>query len=602
MRRRPAALRAVLGLAVRTAPAALLGCLLSAAAVAVVPVAAAWLMRTVLDALTAPATPGAGLLLPVAGLVATGVGAAVLPHVEQLVRGELARRIAVEAQDRLYAAVNSWVGLARFEDPARLDRLRLAQSCGQEAPPQIVLGAVGLLRTALTTAGFVATLAAIGPVLALLVLLASVPVLATEFRLSRAWVGTALRITPYERREMFYGQLLGDVQAAKELRLFGLGSHFRARMRADRAVVDAANRRTEQRAALLQGAPALVSAAVSAAGLVWAVRAAARGELTVGDVSVFVAAVAAVQGGIGTAAALAALAQQKLALFGQYLDVLAEPVDLPALAPVRPAPPLRQGLELRDVWFRYSDRHDWVLRGVSLTLPAGRSLALVGDNGAGKSTLVKLLLRYYDPTRGTVLWDGTDIRHFEPEELRERISAVFQDFMRYDLTAAENIALGDVRAADPDRVRRAAAEAGADGLLASLPQGGDTMLGRAFLQDPDHPEEGVELSGGQWQRVALARAMMRRSPDLLILDEPTAGLDPAAEYEVQELLRRHRHGRTSLMISHRLGTAREADLIAVLREGTVTEHGTHEELIAADGTYAGLFHRQAEGYTAGSTR
>ncbi|MEV6208886.1 ABC transporter ATP-binding protein [Kitasatospora sp. NPDC051914] len=595
MRRHLAALGAVLRLAVRTAPAALLGCLLTAAAVAALPVAVAWLMKTVLDGLAAPHPTS--LLLPVAGLTVAGTAAAVLPHVEQLMRGELSRRIAVEAQDRLYAAVNSSVGLGRFEDPALLDRLRLAQQCGQEAPPQIVMGAVGVLRTALTTAGFIASLAAISPPLALLVLLASAPALATEFRLSRAWVGTALRITPYERREMFYGQLLGDVQAAKELRLFGLGTHFRTRMRADRAVVDTANRRMEQRAALLQGAPALVSAAVAAAGLVWAVRAAARGELSVGDVSVFVAAVAAVQGGIGTAAALAALAQQKLALFGRYLDVLADPVDLPTLEPARQAPPLQHGIELRDVWFRYSDQHDWVLRGVDLTIPAGRSLALVGDNGAGKSTLVKLLLRFYDPTRGTVLWDGTDIRHFDPDELRARISAVFQDFMRYDLTAAENIALGDISATGPGPVRQAAAEAGADRLLQALPHGYDTMLSRSFLQDPDNPEEGVELSGGQWQRVALARAMMRRQPDLLILDEPTAGLDPAAEHEVQQLLRRHRHGRTGLLISHRLGTAREADLIAVLRNGTVAEHGTHAELIAADGRYATLFRQQAEGYT-----
>ncbi|MFF4831363.1 ABC transporter ATP-binding protein [Streptomyces sp. NPDC001315] len=591
-RPRLTALRTVLALALRAAPVPLVGIVLAALLTAGLPVAAVWLTRDVLD-LLASARHGSvpEVAGPAAGLAGVGVAAAVLPHVERLLCGELARAVGLSAQDRLYARVNGFAGLARFEDPAELDRLRLAEQCGQDTPVQIVSAAVALAQAGVTVCGFVASLWLINPWLAAVVLLGALPALAAELRLARAWSRATLHTTPLERRESFYAHLLGSVQAAKEIRLFGIGGHLRRRMRRDREAINATRRRMELRTAAAQGLPAAVSAGIAAAGLVWAVRAAARGELTVGDLAVLTSAIAAVQGGLTGIAASAAVAHQHLLLFEHYLDVTTAMPDLPVPQPPLPARPLSRGIELRDVWFRYSEQHDWVLRGVSLTIPCGRTLALVGDNGAGKSTLVKLLCRFYDPTRGSVLWDGTDIRRLDPQELRRRIGAVFQDFMRYDMTAAENIALGQLDRAG--EVRRAAEAAGVHDTLAALPRGYDTLLSRSF---GDGEEDGVELSGGQWQRVALARALLREDPDLLILDEPTSGLDPEAEHEVHEALRRHRRGRTSLLISHRLGTAREADLIVVLRDGAIAESGGHAELIAAGGRYAGLFRRQAAGY------
>ncbi|MFJ8532734.1 ABC transporter ATP-binding protein [Streptomyces sp. NPDC093591] len=586
---RVAAVRAVLGLALRAAPLPLLGLVLTALLTAALPVAAAWLTRDVLDRLAGAHGTAPAIGVPAALLAAVGVSAAVLPHVDRLLCGELGRRVGLLAQDRLYAKVNGFTGLARFEDPARLDRLRLAEQCGQDTPVQVVGAAVALTQSAVTVTGFVASLWLISPWLAVAVLLGALPALAAELRLARAWSEATLHTTPLERRESFYAHLLGSVQAAKEIRLFGTGGHLRERMRRDRTAINATRRRMELRTAAAQGLPAAVSAGIAAGSLVWGVHAAARGRLTVGDLAVLISAIAAVQGGLTGIAAAAAVARQHLLLFAHYLDVLTAPPDLPVLAPARPAEPLKRGIELRDVWFRYSDQHDWVLRGVSLTIPYGRTLALVGDNGAGKSTLVKLLCRFYDPTRGSVLWDGTDIRHFDPAELRRRIGAVFQDFVRYDMTAAENIALGQLDKAD--QVTDAARAAGIHDTLAALPRGYDTLLTRSFGE-----EDGVELSGGQWQRVALARALLRDDPDLLILDEPTSGLDPEAEHQVHEAIRRHRRGRTSLLISHRLGSAREADLIVVLQGGTVTERGGHAELLAANGRYAGLFRRQAAGY------
>ncbi|MFC8722410.1 ABC transporter ATP-binding protein [Kitasatospora sp. NPDC057198] len=592
-----AALRAVARLAVRAAPGPLAGVVLAAVVEAALPVLAAWLTKAVLDALATPGTGSGAVSTRAVGLAGVGVAASVLPQVSQLWRAELGRRVGLLAQDGLYAAVNGLVGLGRFEDPAALDRLRLAQQCGQDTPPQIVASAVGLARTAATMAAFSVSLVLLNPWLALAVLLSAVPALLTEVRLARARVGTALTVSPLERRESFYGFLLGSVQTAKEIRLFGIGDHLRASMRRDRAAINATHRRLDRRAALAQTGPALAAAAAGAGGLVWAVQAVAAGRLTVGDVALLLSGVAAVQSGLAGVAVTVAVTHQHLELFGHYLEVTTRGPDLPVRREPLAAGGLEHGIELRDVWFRYSDQHDWVLRGVDLTIPAGSAVALVGDNGAGKSTLVKLLCRFYDPVRGSIHWDGTDLRDLAPEELRRRTGGIFQDFMRYDLSAAENIGLGDVaHLADRDRIRAAAARTGVDGTLAALPRGYDTLLSRTFADDGAAGLDGVELSGGQWQRVGLARGLLRRDADLLILDEPSSGLDPEAEYEVHRLLLSHRERRTSLLVSHRLSAVRGADRIVVLRGGRVEEEGGHEELIARGGRYAALFRRQAEGY------
>jgi ATP-binding cassette subfamily B protein len=262
-----------------------------------------------------------------------------------------------------------------------------------------------------------------------------------------------------------------------------------------------------------------------------------------------------------------------------------------------PTPELRRGIVLDDVWFRYGDDLPWVLRGVSLTIPYGMAVGLVGKNGAGKSTIVKLLCRMYDPTKGRITWDGVDLRDLDPARLRDRVGAVFQDFMSYDLTAAENIALGDLTALeDPARITAAAARADIHDVVENLPGGYRTMLSRMFADDDGSAGTGVVLSGGQWQRLALARAFLRAEADLLILDEPNAGLDPEAEAESHARISALRAGSTSVLISHRLGTLRDADLIVVLDDGAVTEAGTHTSLLASGGTYARLFATQAKGY------
>jgi ATP-binding cassette subfamily B protein len=370
-------------------------------------------------------------------------------------------------------------------------------------------------------------------------------------------------------------------------------------MLSERRAANAERRRMDRRELGTQGGLSLLSAAVAGAGLVWAIVAAHAGRITIGDVSMFVAAVAGVQGALTQITGSVARAHQDLLMFGHYLAVVRAGPDLPAHPHPRPLRPLQSGIELDNVWFRYSDDHPWALSGVSMFIPHGWAVALVGRNGAGKTTLVKLLCRFYDPTHGAIRWDGVDLRDIAPAELRRRIGAVFQDFMHYDMTAAENIALGDIQFLDDQaRIATAADLAGIHDKITELPNGYHTLLTRMFFSesDKDDPETGVVLSEGQWQRLALARAFLRGQRDLLILDEPSSGLDAAAEHEIHTRLRTHRYGRTSLLISHRLGAVRDADLIVTLDNGRIAEYGTHDQLLATDGVYANLFHLQAQGY------
>ena len=594
--------RAAVAFAFAANPVAATTGLAVAVASGVAPVAVAWLTRSVLDGIADG--PGGSLVGLALGLAMIGVYAAAAPNLERYLSAEVERAVGVRSRDRLFAALERLRGLRRLENPEFQDRLQLGSDAGRASPPAVLAGAVDLLTGAIMLVGFAVTLMLIGPVVTVIVLLGAVPLGIAEFALARQRARMLWQMEPAQRREMFYAQLLSAPRAAKEIRLFGLGRFFRGRMVSELTSIYDAERVVDRRELRVQGLLAVLSAGIAGYGLFWVVGAASRGAVGVGDVAVFVAAVAGIQTSLAVAVDQAARMHEALLMFDHFLFVTDVTDDLATSANPRPVPPLRHGIELRDVWFRYSDDHPWVLRGVDLTIPVGRTLALVGHNGAGKSTIVKLLCRLYDPDRGSVTWDGIDLRELDLDQLRARIGTVFQDYMEYDLTAAENIALGDLDAlGDEPRLRAAARRAGAHEFLAALPRGYDTMLSRIFTgdQDQDDLSTGVALSGGQLQRVALARAFLRDERDLLILDEPSAGLDAEAEHDVHTKLRAHRADRTSVLISHRLGTVRDADTIAVLSDGRIAELGGHDELIIARALYHRLYTLQARGYEKVST-
>jgi ATP-binding cassette subfamily B protein len=264
----------------------------------------------------------------------------------------------------------------------------------------------------------------------------------------------------------------------------------------------------------------------------------------------------------------------------------------PTQLPVSSSEPMGPGLSrvaVENLTFTYPDATRPALKDVSMDVGVGETVAIVGENGAGKTTLAKLLCRLYDPDTGTITWDGRDLQGCDPRELRARIAVIFQDFVRYQLSARENVGFGDIGSLhDLLAIGDAARQAGADGFLHCLPEGYDTVLGRLF-------QDGHELSSGQWQRVALARAFFRDAP-LVIMDEPTASLDARAEYELFETMRELFRDRAVLLISHRFSSVRMADRIYVLEDGEVVESGAHDDLVAANGLYAELFGLQAASY------
>jgi ATP-binding cassette subfamily B protein len=588
-----------LGMVWTASPLLALGLIAAAVAGGVVPTAAAWLQRDILDGLTSHQAAGRGLLTWAAALAAAGVVSAVLPYADVYLNAQLRRVLGLHVQDRLCQAINSFPGLRRFETPEFMDQLQIARDTTQTGPLALVASGLAGTQAAITAAGLVVALWVINPILALLVVASAGPAIFSEIALSRRRADLQWQVSPGQRRQIFYSSLQTDLNAAKEVRLFGAGGFLRGRMLAELRAINADQRKLDRRTLGTQGSLTLLGSFVIAGGLIWTVRQASQGQLSVGDVSLFVLAAIGVQGALSSMVTALAGGYQSLLLFGHYLEVISAGPDLPLAADPQPVPALRRGIEVRDVWFRYADDHPWVLRGVSMFIPCGTSVALIGLNGAGKSTLVKLLCRMYDPGKGSIRWDGVDIRDVAPGELRSRIGAVFQDYMAYDLTAAENIGLGDLdRLGDAAAIRRAAEQASVGQLLDSLPRGYDTLLSRIFFDNGDkaNPETGVILSGGQWQRLALARGLMRAERDLLILDEPSSGMDAEAEHAVHRRLCEVRAGRTSLLISHRLGSVRDAGMICVLAGGRIREQGTHEELIAAGGEYQRLFDLQASGY------
>lgn len=585
-------LRTALRLGAGAHPAALTCLIALMLGSAAPPVGAAWCSKLLLDELGrgGAARPDAAIRYAVLA-AALAAFATVASRLIGYLTAAVQNAVGIAASVALYRRVNAFLGLAPFERPEVRDRLALAQQAADQAPYAVVMFGVSTVQTLVTMGGFAGVLLSLWPPAGLLVLVTLVPELVIQLRLARRTARASEEASSMFRARFLYQGMLTDLRAVREVRLYQLGEFFHGRLTGSLRRASRMELRARWHATIVPAAWSLAGAAVSLIATVAVVGAVLRGRLTLGDLTIFVAALGAVQGGLSGIAGQLGEVGSALRLFRHYVDVVEGPADLRD-GPVD-APPLCHEIRFEDVWFRYDEDGPWVLRGLDLTIPAGQATGLVGLNGAGKSTMVKLLCRFYDPDIGRITWDGLDIRELRVDSLRTRMGAVFQDFMCYDLTAEENVGVGRMPCPD-GAVQRAATEAAVHEHLAGLPNGYRTMLSRTFAGEEG--DTGVTLSGGQWQRVALARSLMRSDADLLILDEPSSGLDAEAESHVHESLARIRRGSTGLLISHRLSTLRDADTIVVLSGGQMTESGSHSDLMAAGGGYCRMFTLQAGGY------
>lgn len=479
--------------------------------------------------------------------------------------------------------------LEDFEDPDLQDKLDRArrQTMGRM---NLMSQLFGQVQDAITVVTFAAGLIIYAPWLILLLAVALIPAFVGEAHFNALGYSLNFAWTP-ERRQLEYVRQTGaSVETAKEVKIFNLHRFLidRYRRLADKFYL--ANRALARRRALwgtLLAALGTLGYYVAYGYIAWRT---VRGDFSIGDLT-FLA---------GSFLRLRQLLEGLLVGFSQvagqalYLDDLFSffEIEPEIVSPPHPAPvprPISRGFVFENVGFRYPGAERWAVRALDFELRANEVLALVGENGAGKTTLVKLLARLYDPDEGRILLDGRDLREYDIDELRANIGVIFQDFVRYHLTAGENIGVGLVEAMDDKaRIRHAAQRAMADEVIATLPQGYDQIIGRRF-------KNGVDLSGGQWQKIAIARAYMRDA-QVMILDEPTAALDARSEFEVFQRFKELSDNRTAVLISHRFSSVRMADRILVLNEGRLEASGTHEQLMAAGGRYAELFELQAAGY------
>ncbi|MFV0385488.1 ABC transporter ATP-binding protein [Paracoccus sp. (in: a-proteobacteria)] len=479
--------------------------------------------------------------------------------------------------------------LASFEDAGFQDRLDRARRQTMGRIP-LVGQLMQQLQDGVTVISFGAGLIAYNPWLVLLLLAALIPAFLGEVHFNALTYEMNWRRAP-ERRERDYLRMIGATsESAKEVKIFGLNGFLR-----DRYLELAMRFYAENRTIL--GWQLTVMALLTGLGTVcyygaylWIIGRTLTGQLSLGDLTFLSGSFLRLRGLIeGLLSSFSSMAGQAM-----YLDDLYGLFrERPAIAsPDNPLPvpdPIRRGISFEDVGFRYPGQDRWAVRHLSFHLIAGETVALVGENGAGKTTIVKLLARLYDPTEGRILLDGRDLRDYDLDGLRAAIGVIFQDFIRYAMTASDNIATGRIEArADRPRIETAAGRALADQVIARLPAGYDQMVGKRFAR-------GIELSGGEWQKLAIARAYMRDA-QLLILDEPTAALDARAEFQVFQRFRDLSTGRTALLISHRFSSVRMADRIIVLDNGRVETTGSHDQLVATEGRYRELFELQAQGY------
>jgi ATP-binding cassette, subfamily B, bacterial len=559
--------------------------------VAFLPVGIGIIVRYIIDGVNRirihqPLPPGFWWLVvgEMALAVLAGVLSRAVDYFDNLLADRYTHHVSVEVM-RKAAALDVTV----YEDPVFYDRLERARV--QATDRLAMIQQMGrLIQQTVTAIAFSAVLVVYSPFLLLLLIAGIIPAFLGESHFAFLTYAKNFRQTPIRRKMDYLRQVGGSKEAAKELKLFNLSKYLTEHFTGlSQQIYDenvALNRRRLFWGALLSILGQLGYYGAYAYSILRTI----QGHYSVGDLTLITAAImqamSNIQQAFSTASGVADQAlflTDLLAFFAMEPAVQSKPDGLPAPHPIR------RGFEFEDVSFAYPGTSRRVLERFNFTLRPGERIALIGENGQGKTTIVKLITRLYDPTEGRILLDGVDLREYDLAALHAEIGVIFQDFMRYEMTARENIAVGRVEIEHTaEEIDYAAEKSMASGVVKRLPAGYDQMLGRRF-------EDGVDLSGGEWQKMALARAYLRDA-QLLILDEPTASLDARSEFEVFARFAELTYGKMALLISHRFSTVRMADRIVVLESGRLVEEGSHEQLIALGGRYAAMFEMQAASY------
>jgi ATP-binding cassette subfamily B protein len=546
---------------------------------------------TVANSLTAPDKQAAFsqimLLLAIAGVVT--LVSSVSQSLSQLVSTLQSQRVTDYMEGMLHDKSMS-VDLEYYENAEYYDMLQRAQQEAPSLPNQILNRLAEIGQNSVSLLAIVGLLLSFHWGIAGVLFVVGIPTVLVRLKYASIMYRWQRERTPIRRRANYYGALLTTDRTAKEIRLFNLGNIFSQRFRQLRGQL------YRESFALARSRSAANLGAQGFAGLImfaaygFIIYQTVQGLLTLGDLALYHQAFKRGQSAFsGVLGGLSGFYEDSLFLTNLYEFLDLKPkISEPAYPKLVPQP-MKKGIVFNNVSFQYATTTRQALKNINLTLQPGETIALVGENGSGKTTLIKLLCRLYEPTSGSITIDGFDLRQFKLDHLRQQISVIFQDYMKYHLTAFENIWLGNTTLEPTDdKITKAAFHSGADEVIHSLPNGYDTMLGKLF-------DQGEELSIGQWQKVALARAFLRDS-QVIVLDEPTSALDPKAEEQVFQKFRQLIKDQAAILISHRLSTVKMADRIYVMDRGSIVESGTHSELMNLEGTYAHLFETQARNY------